>query len=73
MLFVGQMIRLAWFNRASRKRRCDTRPHYGLPGGGRAVYCATHKEDGMVHVFKEASTQRKQEVSRCVYLLIYLC
>ncbi|CAM9552769.1 unnamed protein product, partial [Laminaria digitata] len=29
---------------------CSIRPRYGLPKGGRAVYCVTHKKENMVHV-----------------------
>eukprot|EP00903_Cladosiphon_okamuranus_P018921 g17403.t1 len=51
------------------KTRCLTRPHYGFTKG-RAVYCATHKKGGMVHLLKEsvllerARTAREREESR---------
>lgn len=40
-------------------RRCNTRPHYGI-SRGKAVYCVTHKLDGMVHLLKEAKTLQKK-------------
>ncbi|CBJ32965.1 conserved unknown protein [Ectocarpus siliculosus] len=42
---------------------CDIRPHYGL-SMGRAVYCVSHKKDGMVHLLKEAKNLEKEELKR---------
>ncbi|CAM9802249.1 unnamed protein product [Ectocarpus sp. 6 AP-2014] len=42
---------------------CDIRPHYGL-SMGRAVYCVSHKKDGMVHLLKEAKNMEKEELKR---------
>eukprot|EP00752_Nemacystus_decipiens_P011347 g10083.t2 len=42
---------------------CVTRPHYGLTKG-RAVYCATHKKDGMVHLLKESIVLERERAAR---------
>ncbi|CAN0318101.1 unnamed protein product, partial [Ectocarpus sp. 4 AP-2014] len=42
---------------------CDTRPHYGL-SMGRAVYCVSHKKEGMVHLLKEAKNLEKEALKR---------
>lgn len=45
------------------QRRCDTRPHFGI-SGGRAVYCANHKKQGMVHLLKESTALERGGASR---------
>ncbi|CAB1111462.1 unnamed protein product [Ectocarpus sp. CCAP 1310/34] len=42
---------------------CDIRPHYGF-SMGRAVYCVSHKKDGMVHLLKEAKNLEKGSLER---------
>ncbi|CAN0208664.1 unnamed protein product [Ectocarpus fasciculatus] len=42
---------------------CDIRPHYGI-SKGRAVYCVSHKKDGMVHLLKEAKNLEKEALKR---------
>ena len=50
-------------------RSCQTRPHYGLTKG-RAVYCATHKKDGMVHLLKESIVLEKERAAWCVCVCV---
>lgn len=43
--------------------RCIVRPHYGL-SMGRAVFCVTHKKEGMVHLLREAQMFEKEALKR---------
>ncbi|CAM9662959.1 unnamed protein product [Scytosiphon promiscuus] len=45
---------------------CIVRPHYGL-SMGRAVFCVTHKKEGMVHLLRESKTLKKDALKRKIH------